>query len=83
VLILLGINVVIGFFAPGVDWRAHLGGMVTGAVVAAIMVYPARHRRSLVQAVGLIGVVLVLAGLVAWRTAQISELLAPLGEISV
>ena len=31
VLVLLGINVVIGFIASGVDWRAHLGGLVTGA----------------------------------------------------
>ena len=83
VLILLGINVVIGFFAPGVDWRAHLGGLVTGAVVAAIMVYPAKRHRATVQVVGLVGVVLVLAALTAWRTGQISELLAPLGEISV
>ena len=83
VLILLGINVVIGFFAPGVDWRAHLGGLITGAVVAAIMVYPAKHRRATVQVVGLIGVVLVLAAITAWRTAQITELLSPLGTISV
>ncbi len=83
VLILLGINVVIGFFAPGVDWRAHLGGLVTGAVVAAIMVYPGTRRRATVQVVGLVGVVLVLAGLAAWRTEQITELLAPLGSISV
>ena len=83
VLILLGINVVIGFFAPGVDWRAHLGGLVTGAVVAAIMVYPARRHRTAVQVSGLIAVVLVLVSITLWRTAQINELLAPLGSISV
>ncbi len=41
VLVLLAVNFAIGFFAPGIDWRAHLGGLVTGAIVAAIMVFPA------------------------------------------
>jgi len=83
VVVLLAINVVIGFISPGVDWRAHFGGLVTGAVVAAIFVLPARHHRVLVQTSGLIGVVLILAGLVAWRTAQITELLSPLGQITL
>ena len=83
VLILLGINVVIGFVSPGVDWRAHLGGLVTGGVVAAIMVFPDKRHRKAVQAGGLIAVVLVLAALTMWRTGQIQDLLAPLGQISV
>ena len=83
VLILLGINVVIGFFAPGVDWRAHLGGMITGAVVAAIMVYAPRRHRTAVQVTGLLAVVFALAAIAAWRTAQINDLLAPLGDFSV
>ena len=83
VVILLGINVAIGFFAPGVDWRAHLGGLVTGAVVAAIMVIPARRHRTAIQVTGLLAVVFALAAIAAWRTAQINELLAPLGSISV
>ena len=32
---LIAINVVIGFVAGGIDWRAHLGGLVTGALLAA------------------------------------------------
>ena len=83
VLILLAINVVIGFFAPGVDWRAHLGGLVTGAVVAAILVLPARRHRTAIQVTGLLAVVLALAAIAAWRTAQINELLAPLGDFAV
>ena len=83
VLILLGINVVIGFVSPGVDWRAHLGGLVTGAVVAAIMVFPEKRHRTAIQAGGLVAVVLVLAALTMWRTGQIQDLLAPLGQISV
>lgn len=74
VLVLLGINVVIGFLAPGVDWRAHLGGLVTGAAVAAVMAHAPARFRSLWQAagVGLIIVVLVVAAV--WRTQQIHDL---------
>lgn len=40
VLILLGINLLIGFVPGGsIDWRAHLGGLVVGALVAAIFAY--------------------------------------------
>ncbi len=30
VLVLIGINVAIGFVVPNIDWRAHLGGLITG-----------------------------------------------------
>ena len=40
VLVLIGINVVIGFIAPGIDWRAHLGGLLTGAAVAFVFSRP-------------------------------------------
>ncbi|MDO8307594.1 MAG: rhomboid family intramembrane serine protease [Actinomycetota bacterium] len=81
VLVLLGINVVIGFLAPGVDWRAHLGGLVTGAAVAAIMVFaPARHR-TVVQVGGVLALLVVMGALTMWRTAQIQDYLAPLGIV--
>ncbi len=78
VLILLGVNVVIGFVVPGVDWRAHLGGLVTGAAVAAVMVLPSRAHRVLWQVLGVTGIVLLLFVVAAWRTQQINEMLAPL-----
>lgn len=81
VLILLGINVVIGFIAPGIDWRAHLGGLVIGAAVAAIMVHAPKRTRTLVQVLGVGGVVFVIVALALMRTAQIQELVAPLGVI--
>lgn len=77
VLILLVINVVIGFIAPSVDWRAHLGGLVAGAIVAAIMVFPPKRIRVAVQVSGVIGFVFVLIGLTLLRTAQIQDFLLP------
>jgi len=79
VLILLGINVVIGFVQPGVDWRAHLGGLVTGAAVAAVLVLPGRSHRRLVQIIGIAGILLVLVTVTMWRTTQILDLVAPMG----
>ena len=33
--VIIGINAVIGFVIPGIAWQAHLGGLLTGAAVAA------------------------------------------------
>ena len=37
-MILLGLNVAIGF-TGNIDWRAHLGGLVTGCVLAFLYDY--------------------------------------------
>ena len=34
----IGINAVIGFVVPGIAWQAHLGGLLTGAACAAVLV---------------------------------------------
>ena len=31
---LLLINAAVPFFMPNIDWRAHLGGLITGIVIA-------------------------------------------------
>jgi membrane associated rhomboid family serine protease len=46
VAILIGINVAIGFVVPNIDWRAHLGGLITGAIVGAVFAYVPFRRRS-------------------------------------
>lgn len=82
VLILLAINVVIGFISPEVDWRAHFGGLVVGALVAAIFVWtppPFRAARALWQALGVLAIVGVLVLVTMWRTGQLWMILAPLG----
>lgn len=43
--VILGINVVFGFVRSGIDWRAHLGGLVIGAVVAFAFAHAPRQRR--------------------------------------
>ena len=73
VLVLIGVNIVIGFLPGGnVDWRAHLGGLVTGALVAAMMVFPSPRYRTLVQIVGIVVLLGVMALVVMTRTAQLT-----------
>ncbi|GAB3994460.1 rhomboid family intramembrane serine protease [Nocardioides marmoraquaticus] len=66
ILVWLGLNLVITFAVPGISWQGHLGGLVTGAAIAAAIVYAPKQRRALVQwgAVALVlAVVLVATGL--------------------
>ena len=78
VLILLAVNVVIGFLAPGVDWRAHLGGLVTGAAAAAVLVLAPRRGRAAWQVLGVGGILVALAAVTAWRTTEIQSFLSPM-----
>lgn len=73
------INAVLGFVVPNVAWQAHLGGLLTGAGVAAIFarrpsrpaqgVELAQSRRTQSQVVGLLSVSAVLLALVAVKVA--------------
>jgi membrane associated rhomboid family serine protease len=62
-LMWLGINAVITFVVPNVSWQGHLGGLLGGALIAAILVLAPRSRRTTLQVLGLslLGVVLVAA----------------------
>jgi membrane associated rhomboid family serine protease len=45
VVFILAINAVISFTVPTIDWRAHLGGLITGALVAFAFAHaPKSHR---------------------------------------
>jgi membrane associated rhomboid family serine protease len=67
------VNLVFTFVVPAVSsqlisWQAHVGGLVTGGLVAAAYVYPPRERRNLIQAAVTIAVLVVFAALIWWRT---------------
>lgn len=74
-VVLLGINVVIGFLQPGIDWRAHFGGAVTGAAVAFIYTKGTRLNRDQIHRAGLAGIFVVLVLATFARNAQVSALL--------
>lgn len=40
---IIGINFAIGFILPGIDWQAHLGGLITGVAVSLFLLAPTRR----------------------------------------
>ena len=68
---LVGINLALPFFSPGIDWHAHVGGLVAGTAVTAAMVFPPPRLRMAATVAACAVLVGVCVGLVAWRDAQI------------
>jgi membrane associated rhomboid family serine protease len=67
VLVILAINVVFGFVVPGIDWRAHFGGLITGAVLAFAFAHAPRAHRALVSALACAAMLVVIITMVAVR----------------
>jgi len=67
VLGLIVINIVLGFVIPSTDWRAHLGGLITGALVALPLAYASKRTAILVQVVSVVVILGLLYGAVLMR----------------
>lgn len=83
---LIGINVVFTLVFPlvtsqSVSWQGHLGGLLTGALVALAYVYAPRERRNLVQAGATVAAVMLFAALTWWRTADLVTQFGALGLV--
>lgn len=77
VVVLLAINVVLGFVLSGIDWRAHLGGAATGALVALALTTgrgPDARAQLTRQAATVAAIVVGLLAVALWRTSQIQDL---------
>ena len=72
VAILIALNLAFGFVIAGIDWKAHIGGLVTGAVVASVFAYAPKARRGQVQAAGSVAVLGAIIVLAVLRTAQLT-----------
>ncbi|HET7522565.1 MAG TPA: rhomboid family intramembrane serine protease [Acidimicrobiales bacterium] len=62
---LIVINLILSFTFANIDWRGHVGGLVTGAAVAFVFAWaPAGPSRDRIQAAGcaLIALILAIAG---------------------
>ncbi len=46
ILVLIGVNLAYSFAVPGISWQAHVGGLITGVVLAAGFGLGRRHRRQ-------------------------------------
>ncbi|MEV4627690.1 rhomboid family intramembrane serine protease [Micromonospora sp. NPDC049523] len=65
----LVVNLVFTFAVPGISIAGHLGGLVIGALMALVLAYAPRMRRSVFQATGGALIVLALIGLTVLRTS--------------
>lgn len=64
-------NLILTFTVPSISWQGHIGGLVVGALIAAVFVYAPRERRNLVQGGVCAAVLVVFALLIYWRTAEL------------
>ena len=73
ILIWIGINVVITVVGRGfISWQGHLGGFLGGLLIAVILVYSPRERRTRWQSAGLGALALALVAAVLARTAALT-----------
>ncbi|MEH0928483.1 rhomboid family intramembrane serine protease [Micromonospora sp. CPCC 205558] len=71
VIPILVINLVFTLTVPGISIPGHLGGLAVGALMALVLAYAPRGRRTLVQVAGGAIILAVLLALVLFRTAQL------------
>lgn len=76
-LVLLGINAVISLGVSGISWQGHLGGFVTGVVLGLVFAYAPRGRRTQVQVAAIVGVWILFAVAISWRTEHLIGSLVP------
>ncbi|MEH0842948.1 rhomboid family intramembrane serine protease [Micromonospora sp. CPCC 205711] len=69
---ILVINLVFTFTVPGISVPGHIGGLVVGALMALVLAYAPRMRRSVFQAAGTAVILVALLGLVVVRTAMLT-----------
>jgi membrane associated rhomboid family serine protease len=77
---ILILNIAISF-VPGISLAGHLGGLITGAIVAVALAYAPRKSRNLVVVATIVGLVLLMALLVVMQTAAIQSAPLPPGVI--
>jgi membrane associated rhomboid family serine protease len=70
-LVIIGINFVIGFVVPNISWQGHLGGLVTGTALGALYAFAPPARRRLVSVAGTAVVAMVLLAAVLVRYAAV------------
>ncbi|MDH6111954.1 membrane associated rhomboid family serine protease [Kitasatospora sp. MAP12-15] len=71
VVALIVFNLVITFSVPGIDWRAHVGGLVAGVLTGIGMMHAPRANRNLVQAGTVVLMLAVVLGMVLVETARL------------
>lgn len=73
---LIALNLAFTFVIPmissqNISWQGHIGGLITGSLIAAAYAYAPSQGRNLIQAGVTIAVLLLFALLIWWRTSEL------------
>jgi membrane associated rhomboid family serine protease len=71
-LIWIGINAALTFFGNGISWQGHVGGFIGGLVLAYVLAYSPRERRTTYHVAGFAGVALLVVVALVLRTAALT-----------
>jgi membrane associated rhomboid family serine protease len=66
-LIVIGLNLALGFFIPGISWQAHVGGVIIGALIALIFLKTRQPAQARVQVLLVSSVVVALLAVTVIR----------------
>lgn len=68
----IALNFVITFTISGISWQGHLGGFLGGLLVAALVAYAPKPRRTTIQWAGMSALGALAVGLIALRAVQLA-----------
>ncbi|MEV4167873.1 rhomboid family intramembrane serine protease [Nonomuraea sp. NPDC049709] len=71
IAVLIVINLAITFLVSGISWTGHIGGLITGSLLAGALAYAPKNNRTLWQVLVIAGALAVLAVLVMVRVSAI------------
>jgi membrane associated rhomboid family serine protease len=74
IVVLIAINLALGFFLHTfIAWQAHVGGLLTGALLTAAYAYAPRRNRAAFQIAATVLVAVIIAVAVAVRNTQLTS----------
>lgn len=71
-LIIIGINLAMGFVIPNIDNAGHIGGLIGGFLAALIVQFP-KKQKKLLSLIGVVGAIILLGGLYQYGLTETEE----------
>ena len=71
-VLVIGANLVLGFLIPNISWQGHLGGLLTGALVAFVFLQTRQPSQRFWQIGGVAAVTVGLIGISAFAASQLA-----------